>query len=150
MIAFRTYYLIHWNLKLQSLNSKASDCKLIIKFRVMLQVLLKINQTPIATRWNVYCLTLERPLLGLVFSLIILQLWFNIWDVIHCSIYTIMIINLLCIERYLVNAFWIKYHQIHNVLYNLEGLSSPSRTNSKLYYMLKSSNHCQCISMWKR
>jgi len=46
-----------------------------------------------------------------------------------------MIINLLHIEKYLVNVFLIKYHQIRNVLYIHKRLSDPSRVkDSKIVF----------------
>jgi len=92
-----------------------------------------LNNKPYYYLAKFHCLcilTLERPW-GFsrwpVFSFSTFQLWFNIWIVLHCYLHTIMIINLFCIEKYLVNVFLIKYHRIYNILYNHKGLSSPSR-----------------------
>jgi len=43
---------------------------------------------------------------------------------------TIMVINLLCTEKYLVNAFPIKYYQIHNILYGRQELPGLSRVKA--------------------
>jgi len=40
-----------------------------------------------------------------------------------------MIINLLCVEKYLVNVFLIKYHNIRNILYGHKELSGSSTIN---------------------